>query len=157
MYSHIPFGVVVIVLLGAYILFGCAAKEDAQMPEVEPEAVERVEITFDGESCSYDGPKVIFEDEVVVAINNVTEAKAVLEVNLLPEEKTWQDVLDYYQIQEEGRAEWLGQVHNTPILSEPNGKKFTFEPGLYAILCLEITETGARIHTGTYLDVSSAP
>ena len=146
MSSHVRIRLIIFFLLGSLVVVGCAPQEDAQY-------IDRIEVIFDGESCIYDGPKVIFEGEVVVTINNTSEPSAVLEVHQITEGKTWEDVIEYYQEQSIGRPLWLTFVENSPILSEPNAVKFSFEPGLYAILCMYIGETSAGIETGTYLEV----
>jgi hypothetical protein len=138
-------------------MLGCTPAEDVQPVDIQ--TIERAEVTFDGESCSYDGPEVIHEGVVTIAINNSTENPAHLEINTLDEGKTWQDVLDYYGEpgSTEGRAPWMGDVDSSPIISEPEAREYTFEPGLHSVLSLVIFETGAAIYPCTPLDVRAAP
>jgi hypothetical protein len=151
-------GLVLAVCLG---LLGCNPVDDAPegIPPADPVAVDRIEMTFDGERCLSSGPVVIYEGTVIMTLSNSSENVAQLQVNTVEEGKTWQDVFEFYGQAGEvfDHPSWLGGVESAPILSEPDGREYTFEPGLHAVLSRETRESAIGVYPCTPLEVMAAP
>lgn len=154
---HVRIGAVGGLLLGSLLMFGCAPQEDVSIEDVH--TIDKAEVTFDGENCSFDGPGVIREGKVIIVLNNLSETPVQLEIMKLDEGKTWQDVLDLFN--EPGVSfgrprEWSTITRSTFVVDDPTAREYTFDPGLHAINCLQILETRIGIWTGAPLEVRAA-
>ena len=154
---HVRIGAVGALLLGSMLMFGCAPKEEVPIEEVP--TLDKAEVTFDGENCSFDGPGIIREGKVIIVLNNLTETPVHLEIIKLDEGKTWQDVLDLFN--EPGVSfgrprEWSTITKNIVVIDDPTAREYIFDPGLHAISCLQVLETRIGIWTGAPLEVRAA-
>jgi hypothetical protein len=149
---NIRIGALGLMILGSLGLFGCAPEEPVQ-------TIDRVDITFDGQKCGYDGPVIIGEGTVVVALSNLSDRPTQLNVVKLDEGKTWQDMLDHQG--EPGSynslPRWASRLSGSASVDEPDEREYTFEPGMHAVICLETLETRLGVWPGTALDVRAVP
>jgi hypothetical protein len=119
-----------ILVLGAVfiLLTGCTLTNKHQ----------KIVLTFDGETCHYDGPNVIKDGEVTIILNNETKYDLSLWAGRLDEGRTWQELLDY--IGTPGSSveppSWLDRnMIAEDVPDNPNAKVYTLREGLYAISC----------------------
>ena len=115
------------------LLVGCSSESNVQPVLVTEDLV----ITFDGESCQYDGPEIILEGEIVIVLNNLTEDVVFFEVQKLDEGKTWLDMLDYFG--EPGSKAPGGPPTWAHIIGIANyaAKKITLVPATYGLICVQ--------------------
>ena len=98
-----------------------------------------VDLTFDGQSCQYEGPEVVHEGKLVIVVNDLTDDPAFhMHVFKIDEGKTWQDMLDY--IGEPGTyvppVPWASSVGIGALVEDnPNARRFTLTPGMHGIVC----------------------
>ena len=121
--------------------------------------IERAEVTFDGESCIYDGPEVIQEGKVVFSLNNNSEATVIFNIYAHEESYTWQDVLEYYGEPGStyGWPEWYIDIESSFIFSEPNAREFPLNPGLHSIVVMVTFDSGPSMYPCAPLDVWATP
>jgi hypothetical protein len=110
------------------MLAGCSPSTET--PEIN--------LTFDGETCQYEGPDVIPEGEVIIILNNRSEYELSLWAARLDEGRKWQDMLDYIgtpgsSVELPSWAEW--RVIAAKVPDNPNASVYTLDEGLYAINC----------------------
>ena len=131
------------------LLVGCSSENDVQPVLVTEDLV----LTFDGESCQYDGPEVILEGEIVIVLNNLTEDSVFFEVQKLDEGKTWQDMLDY--LGEPGSKAQAGPPTWAHIIGIPNyaAKKITLVPATYGVICVQRLGNSFFVYTAFSLEV----
>jgi hypothetical protein len=102
-----------------------------------PQAREAV-LTFDGETCHYDGPQVTTEGEFTVVLNNQSDLEADLWVVRLDQGRTWQDMLDYIGTPGSNvhPPEWSsGSIVKTTSPDNPDATILRLTEGSYAICC----------------------
>lgn len=123
---------VVSLLLGFGIVWlfltGCASTDESR----------EIVLTFDGNTCQYDGPKAITEGEVTITLDNKTNYELSLWAGKLDEGRTWQDMLEYIgvpgsSVELPPWAHW--SVLATKVPDHPNTTKYALKEGLYAINC----------------------
>ena len=123
----------------------------------EPTSCEEVEgicldLTFDGENCTYEGPTEFTSGPVILFFNNRSEGSAAVNFLMLLEGKTIEDVIE--DIGEEPTTKhapsWsreLGTWH--PI---PPGRSHLWEgeleSGSYFMVCARLTPLGVWLGTG---------
>jgi hypothetical protein len=95
-------------------------------------------LTFDGNTCQYDGPIVVTEGDVNIILKNKTNYQLSLWATRLDEGKTWQDVVDY--IGTPGTSHELPAWSNGTMIARsvpnnPQATTYTLNEGLYAICC----------------------
>jgi len=117
-----------------------------------------VVLTFDGETCHYEGPKVVTEGDLAVTLINNTDLDATWWIHRLDEGKTWQDMLDYIGLpgSDVHPPPWAsGGIITAPVSDNPNARVYTLKRGLYAIsycTCYELS--GPRgVWPGALLEV----
>jgi len=138
-----------LLILTIAMLSGCS-------PRAETRAIT---LTFDGETCQYDGPSAIPEGEVTIVLNNQSEYEMSLWAARLDEGKTWQDILDYIgqpgsSVELPSWAEWRVLASKAP--DNPDATVYTLEKGLYAVNCCTCGEiAGPRgVWPGAALEVT---
>lgn len=111
----------------AILLFGCAGAAQEQ----------GIEITFDGESCRYQGPESVVAGNVVIELTNLTQGYVLLDVYRLDAGKSWEDVLMHLGRPESYalRPSWASGGSNRSVPGNPNAREFHLEVGTYAITC----------------------
>ena len=101
-------------------------------------------LTFDGETCNYDGPNVITQGQLTIVLNNKTDLDVDLWVAKLNEGRTWQDMLDYIGLPGSNvhRPPWSSSsISMTTVANNPDATVLTLSEGLYAICCCTCWET----------------
>ncbi len=140
-----------VVALAAIWVVGCSAKADVEAIEVTEDLI----VTFDGSSCTYDGPQVIREGEITMITDNLSDSPVGLDLAKLDDDKTWQDMLDY--IGEPGshkqRPYFITKENRRVVISDPRAAIFTPDPGFYVIVCYQTTDTGLATYPGSPLEV----
>lgn len=130
--------------LAAMLLAACGSDQGASKPDVEAVAVEEIVISYDGQTCSHNAPPVIVAGDITVIIDNQTEGKVMGDVAVLLEGKSYEDLWE--DLGEPGNAsrmpDWAPVANSRPVISNPKAKIYTFEPGHYAITCIETFDTG---------------
>ena len=118
-------------VLAVLLLGGCTSPSD-----------EQVEITFDGNECTREGPVELQAGEHSFIFNNLTEDNQSLKVDLLLDGHTFQDLVD--RINEAG-PEWDFNGTNFPDWLGGNARFVAFEKGESAgeeIITFRITRDG---------------
>jgi hypothetical protein len=128
---------------------------DTAIPTTE---LREVVLTFDGETCHYEGPAVITEGDVTITLNNKSVYKASLWIRRLDDGKTWQDMLEYIGLPGSNvhPPSWSsGSFFIAPMPDNPDAWVYTFKEGLYALCCCTCFEpSGPRgVWPGTSLEV----
>ncbi|MCP4418105.1 MAG: hypothetical protein GY805_15895 [Chloroflexi bacterium] len=101
-----------------------------------------LQITFDGETCSYEGPTDVQPGWVTFLFINAHDGNIAASLWLLLEEKTLQDVMD--KMGEGSIANhapsWMFHIDEGNIFSGPNERhtwKGVLRPGIYAMTCAQ--------------------
>ena len=118
------------ILLACMFLFGCS-------PEGE---IRDLVVTYDGETCQYEGPESIVQGEVTVVLNNLTDSRYVhLHVVKLDEGKTRQDLVEYIgEAIEVSPAPWVSEIYGVGTTEgDRKVREFLLEPGIHFIVCGE--------------------
>lgn len=140
--------VAIILVVGAMLslLTGCTASRD-------------IVLTFDGETCHYEGPEVVTEGDVTITLLNETDFEASLWMVKLDEGKTWQELLDYIGppgTSVEPPAWSSGNFIASKLPDKPNATLYTLNEGLYGICCCtcnELSEQNRGVWPGALLEV----
>jgi hypothetical protein len=130
-----------VLLLVVFIhISGCSASD----PKVEAVLVEELVVTFESDSCIYGGPEVIQQGEFTVIFDNQTDKNMIYDLFLIPEGKSWQDLVKNFAggTRNVSRPDWAILQSGKRDIKETNKKVYNLDPGLYALLCAEITQTG---------------
>ena len=153
--------VILCLMLPALLVFACTTAQapEAPSPTVTPKpvpptpaptvAVAIAEITFDGQSCQYEGLEAIAEGQAIVILNNPTDHQFLhLHVSEFLEGKTWQDFVEYV----DGRTiefpapPWPFRAIPPTSVDGDTGPsrllqryfrewEFSLDPGSYSIIC----------------------
>ena len=144
----------VIALIVTMLLFGCSEVEES----VEPVVVDEITFTLRSDSCEYDGPTVIRQGEVKLIYDKPSGRIGDVEILKIPEGKTWQETVD--QISKKDKDNympewaWDNLVSKDLVIDDPSATLYDLTPGLYAVICGEILDTGAfRNLPGTSFEV----
>ena len=97
-------------------------------------------VVFDGTECLYTGPESVELGATRITVDNQSDSKMVLEVSLLPDDKTWEDVVAYVGSGEAATAgdvpEWISQSREVRASA---GRDVTvtrqLDGGDYALTC----------------------
>lgn len=144
--------VTICLLVVPTFLLGCSTGNGSE----DPVQVDELTITFEPESCVYDGPKVIQHGEFTVFFDNQTDKQAIYDIFWLPEGKSWQDVVDNFAGGSRNVAmpDWAILQSGKINIQDTRMKVYNLEPGSYALACSEILQTGGWIdYLGSPLEV----
>ena len=114
-------------LLAGLLLASCSQGDAVQNPVV----------TFDGENCSYEGPEVVSEGDLIFVFKNLSDKPAAhLHVNALVG-TTWEDILELaakgpITAPPGGMKELYGRY----VEEDPDAERYTLEPGSHGIFCV---------------------
>ncbi len=96
-----------------------------------------LQLTFDGEQCTYEGPSVLSAGEVEIVYHNESSEVIWFDFGRLDEGRTTQDVIDY-TVDGVGAPSWSVSVWNQGRISA-NASSIptirTVAPGLHALAC----------------------
>jgi hypothetical protein len=124
---------------------GCSS-DDAMVEQVEAVAVDEITVIFEPESCEYTGPQAIQQAEVKLIYDNRSENVVIDGVFLIPDGKTWQDFVDYLSREDKNNDmpqwAWDNLQSGSVVIDDPRAKVYDLAPGLYALACGEIYDTG---------------
>jgi hypothetical protein len=112
-----------------------------------------LELSFDGETCTYKGPTDIKPGSVTLLLLNESEGGAAAGMVRLKDDKTIQDVKDIFveePITEHGTP-WTIPI-NWPWRGVPPGESYVWEgilePGIHTLVCARITPYGVGFGAG---------
>jgi hypothetical protein len=118
----------------------------------EEEEVTCLELTFDGESCTYEGPTLLKPGPVMLYFHNDSEGPAGMNLGKHTGDETIQDYIDY-----RGEEPWtekgpswvlpLGVYRRVPASGSQRWEG-DLEPGTYSMVCVELPREGT--FGGTY-------
>jgi hypothetical protein len=112
-----------------------------------------LELTFDGQSCLYEGPKNMKTEPVTIIFLNESDVVAAANLLRIRGDKTLQDLIDY--IGEEPSTQhhpfWSREVSGVWEYVDPGDShtwKGVLESGGYALVCARITPLGVWLGDG---------
>jgi hypothetical protein len=125
------------------LISACRGREES----VRAVAVDELTVTFEPESCIYEGPALIQAGEVKLIYDNRTEKVMNDSVRLIPDDYTWQDYVEILSLKDTNNwsPDWSVLQSGSVVINDPRAKVYDFKPGLYALACMEITDTGGWI------------
>ena len=126
------------------LISGCSTNEVSE----EPVVVDEMIVTFKPENCEYLGPTVIQHGEIKVIFDNQTDKNLIYDIFLLPDGKSWQDIVDILSgggKNNVGMPEWAVLQPGKINIKDTREKVYNLESGSYALVCSEITPTGGFI------------
>jgi len=136
--------IVFISLLFGFLLVLITACEGGE-ESVEAVAVDELNVTFEPGSCIYDGPAVIQAGEVKLIYDNRSENGRLDGTYLIPDGYTWQEFVDILSLKDMNNfmPDWAVLQSGSVVIDDPRAKVYDLKPGLYALTCGEIYDTGA--------------
>jgi len=116
-----------------------------------------LEVTFDGENCTYDGPGNLTAGEVDIVFHNqsTNAASGFMDFVRLDDDKTVQDVNDYLASDAIGAPTWVTRVYLAdfvPNESSTDQVTRTVQSGVHAFVCG--TNSPYSAHYGDELNVA---
>lgn len=128
----------------------------------EPTSCEEVEgicmeLTFDGESCHYEGPTSLKTEPVTLIFFNESDGAAATNMIRLLEDKTFQDVVDYSgeEPSTKHHPSWSVEIPGV-WKNVGSGKshvwKGVLKPGIHALVCARIAPLGVWMGAGFTVD-----
>jgi hypothetical protein len=125
------------------LISACESEEES----VEAVAVDELTVTFEPESCRYEGPAVIQAGEVKLIFDNRSEKVVDDGIRLIPDGHTWQDYVEILTLKDTNNwsPDWSVLQSGSVVIDDPRAKVYDFKPGLYALDCTEYTDTGGWI------------
>ena len=115
-----------------------------------------LQLTFDGEQCTYEGPSVLSTGEVEITYHNRSAERVWADFSRLDEGRTIQDLLDYNAAPNFGAPSWTTSVWSNFSLSANSSstpKMAIVEPGLHFLTCGTWTPSYV-IYSGSALTVT---
>ena len=144
---------VIIAILAALLLTACASGEI----DIEDGVLR---LTFDGESCIYEGPKTLKSGPVTLHFYNNSEKPAAVNLVRHTGDETIQDVIDY--IGEEpstknapGWTRDVAGVWKNIMAGESHIWEGELEPGLHHMVCFRFMPYGGWFGAGLMVEDSS--
>ena len=133
----------IFLLIISILISGCSSNEISE----EPAVVDEMIVTFKPENCEYVGPTVIQQGEIKVIFDNQTDKNLIYDFFLLPDGKSWQDIVDNFSggNKNVGFPNWAIKQPGKINIKDSREKVYNLEPGSYALACAEITPTGGWI------------
>ena len=136
---------VIIAILAALLLTACASGDD----DIEDGVLR---LTFDGESCIYDGPTALKAGPVTLLFLNESDDHAAVNLLILPGDKTIQDMIDL--IEEEPfkpyGALWARELgtYRDVRPGESQTWEGILEPGIHTMVCVRLMPLTVWFGTG---------
>ena len=118
------------ILLACMFLFGCSPRGE----------IRDLVVTYDGETCQYEGPESIVQGEVTMVLNNLTDSRYVhLHLGRLDEGKTRQDVVEHVgDAFTASPISWWSEIGGVWFTKgDRKVKEYLVEPGNHVIACAE--------------------
>jgi len=126
-------------------------------PPPVPASCEEVEgvcldLTFDGESCIYDGPTEVASGSVTLLFHNKSEGSAAVNFLMLLEERTIEDVIEYNGEEPfmKHHPSWSRELGTWRPIASGGGQEWqgNLEPGEYFMVCARMAPLGGWLGTG---------
>ena len=115
-----------------------------------------LQLTFDGEQCTYQGPSVLSAGQVEVVFHNESAEDIWFDSVRLDEGRTIQEIIDYTADRSSfGRPSWTVYIWSQDRISASSSSiptMRTVAPGLHALMCG--TETPSYAYFGSGLTVT---
>lgn len=97
-----------------------------------------VVVTFDGESCSARGPRVMSAGPLLVDLDKRAEGVVVVDLYLMDRGKTWPELVSYY---ESGGSfslppSWVKGISGRDVGGDLHDREYNLKAGDYGIVCL---------------------
>ena len=124
-----------------------------QAPNPVARGGELLLLTFDGESCSYEGPTTLKAEPITLQFLNESEGGAAMNLVRHTGDETIQDMLDTFVdgYSEGHHPSWTVEVRGVWRRVNP-GKSFTWEgvlePGIHTLVCARLSPLGVWFGTG---------
>ena len=136
---------VIIAILAALLLAACASGDDGIDDGV-------LRLTFDGESCIYEGPTTLKAGPVTLLFFNESETTAYAGVVKHTGDKTIQDMIDYTGEEPSSKhaPSWTQVIYAyvNVLAGESSTWEGVLESGIHTIVCIRILPHGAWFGTG---------
>jgi hypothetical protein len=112
-----------------------------------------LELTFDGQSCLYDGPEYIKTEPVTLIFLNKSDGWAATNLIRLLEDYDYQDLIDYSGEEPftKHHPSWSVEVPGvwrSVASGDSHIWKGIFEPGIHALVCARSTPIGGWLGAG---------
>ena len=138
----------VFLILVSHMVDGCASN-----------AVNRkIDLTFDGETCTARGPNAIEAGELVVDLDIQTDGVVVVYLYRLIQGKTWPDLVSHY-----GQAgtfslppEWVKGMSGRDVGGDKYDRRYSLDPGTYGIVCMFMGPESNGTWAATSIEVRPA-
>jgi hypothetical protein len=142
---------VIVAILATLLLAACASGDDGIEDGV-------LRLTFDGESCTYEGPTTLKAGPATLHFYNNSEVVAAVNLVRHTGDETIQDVIDY--IGEEPTNKKDAPVWTTSVIGvwgdTQDGETRTWEgelePGLHHMVCFSLYPYGGWFGTGLMVE-----
>ena len=127
----------------------------------EPPSCEKVEgnclwLSFDGESCIYEGPTALKAGPITLLFLNESETTAYAGLVKLTGDKTIQDLIEYNGEEPSTKHApfWTQTIFAYQVVPEGGSNiwKGLLEVGTYGMVCIRVTPHGAWVATGLTVD-----
>jgi hypothetical protein len=108
-------------------------------------------LTFDGDSCTYEGPTLLKAGPVTLIFFNESEGAAAVNLVRHTGDETIQDMIDTFEEEPStGHApSWTREIHSKGV---PHGESHTWEgamePGIHSMVCIRLGPMGVWFGTG---------
>jgi hypothetical protein len=127
-------------------LVGCGA---SQTDEVVEDGI--LQLTFDGESCTYEGPTTLKAGPVTLLFLNESEEVAQVSLMRHTGDETIQDMIDYFGEEPLSPPPWVVHIRDAEKVvnaAESHTWEGVLEPGIHTMLCFGGTPYGEWIGGG---------
>ena len=126
-------------------------------PTTEGREAVLLDLTFDGERCTFEGSTELTPGPIVLTFHNDSETDAAVNFLELLEEKTIEDVIEYHGPEPTKRyAPWwsreLGSWSRVSAGSSHEWETY-LEPGSYFMVCARLSPMGVWLGTGLTVEV----
>ena len=109
-------------------------------------------LTFDGESCTYEGPTEITAGPVTLIFLNESEETAAVNFLMLLEGKTIEDVIEYHGEEPTSKhaPSWTRELGTWRAVRASESQHWVgdLEPASYVMVCARISPLGVWLGTG---------
>lgn len=142
----------VVIAIGLPLLLGCAAPTPTPSPTPTRGEARLLQLTFDGESCTYEGPTALTAGPVELIFRNESEGTAAVNLVRHTGDETIQDMIDYIGEEPTTRhhPSWTVELGTWEIVSPGERARWEgdLEPSIYTMVCARISPLGVWFGTG---------
>lgn len=134
----------VLLLIGALLMTACGSG-DKVVSDGE------LLLTFDGDSCTYEGPTLLIAGPVTLIFVNESEGGATVNLVRHAGDETIQDMIDTFDEEPSTghHPGWTREIHSKAVPhSEGHTWEGALEPGIHSMLCIRQAPYGVWFGTG---------